>query len=222
MFMQFSKFHSLSLATSVACSNRVCYLLMPDLERNGLLEYIDKTGKEHDCSMAVVSVPDWNDDLTPWPAPGVFKGARPFQGEAGIFLNEFLECMDFVEESMGLTCPERYLIGVSLSGLFGIWTLLKTDAFSGIGSISGSLWYDGFVEWLGEADVKNPSVKVFMCLGDREHLSRDKRISQVETLTENAADILRSRNIEVTYQLVEGTHFSPVEPRIELALQTLL
>lgn len=220
--MQFRTFHGLSLAISKADSNRVCYLLVPDLDMNGLMEYIDKAGKEHDCSMVVLSVADWNDDLTPWPAPGVFKEKRPFGGKAEMFLNELLKCMGDIEESLGLTCPERHLIGISLSGLFAIWTLSKTAIFCGIGSISGSLWYDGFVEWLGKAEVRNPSVKVFMCLGERERLSKDKRISQVETLTQNAADILRAQNIEVDFRLVEGTHFSPVEPRIELALQELL
>lgn len=63
--MQFRTFHGLSLAISKADSNRVCYLLVPDLDMNGLMEYIDKAGKEHDCSMVVLSVADWNDDLTP-------------------------------------------------------------------------------------------------------------------------------------------------------------
>lgn len=220
--MQIRQINSLSVAAKGAHSDRVCYVIVPSLEGMGFLDHIEKTAGIYGCSIAVISVSNWNDDLTPWPAPGVFRAKEPFGGMAEVFLDTFLGCIWEIEDSMGLVSPKRYLIGVSLSGLFAVWTLSKTDIFCGIGSISGSLWYDSFVEWLEKAEMRNPSVKVFMCLGDRERFSKDNRISQVKTLTESAVRILESKNIEISFQLVEGTHFSPLEPRIDLAFKKLL
>lgn len=166
---------------------------------------------------------NWNDDLTPWPAPGVFKQKKPFGGKAEDFLKVFLsEYLVDIEQSLGLVRPQRYLVGISLSGLFALWTITKTDIFSGIASISGSLWYDGFASWLDNTQQKNTSARVHLSLGNREKNSKDERMRQVEKLTEQVARTLADKSISVDYQLVEGTHFSPIEPRLELALKDLL
>lgn len=220
---QTRQFHNLTLATAKADSNKVCYLLIPEGEKESFLRYIDKAAKEHNCSIVVLSGLNWNDDLTPWPAPGVFKQKKPFGGKAEDFLKVFLsEYLVDIEQSLGLVRPQRYLVGISLSGLFALWTITKTDIFSGIASISGSLWYDGFASWLDNTQQKNTSARVHLSLGNREKNSKDERMRQVEKLTEQVARTLADKSISVDYQLVEGTHFSPIEPRLELALKDLL
>lgn len=221
--VQVRQFHNLTLAIAKADSNKVCYLVMPEGEKESLLKYIDSASIKYNCSMVVVSGLNWNDDLTPWPAPGVFKQKKPFGGKADDFLKAFLsEYMIDIEQSLGLVRPQRYLVGISLSGLFALWTLTRTDIFSGIASISGSLWYDGFACWLENAQLKNTSARVHLSLGNREKNSKDERMSQVETLTEQIVQNLAGRNFSIDYQLVEGTHFSPIEPRLELAFTDLL
>lgn len=220
---QTRQFHNLSIAVAKADSDRVCYIIMPEGEKDKFLRYIDAASIDHGCSLVVISGINWNDDLTPWPAPGVFKEKKPFGGKAREFLKSLLtEYILDIEQALGLKNPKRYLVGISLSGLFALWTITRTDKFAGIASISGSLWYDGFADYMQQNPPMNPSVKVYMSLGDKEKKSKDERMSQVETLTGQIADSLRQQDISVDYQIVEGTHFSPIEPRIELALSAIL
>ena len=37
-------------------------------------------------SLVSVSVPDWNADLSPWPAPRAFRQGEDFAGQADVFL----------------------------------------------------------------------------------------------------------------------------------------
>lgn len=42
----------------------------------------------------------------------------------------------------------RGLAGHSLAGLFALYAIYQTDLFSGVGSVSGSLWFSGINEYL--------------------------------------------------------------------------
>ena len=111
-------------------------------------------------------------------------------------------------------------MGVSLSGLFAIWVGLNTNTFTNIISISGSLWYDGFIEWMKEQAPSTQLKKVCMLLGEKEKNAKDKRMATVEERTLAAANILRLKSkAAVSFELVEGTHFSPILPRLERAFE---
>lgn len=52
-----------------------------------------------------------------------------------------------------------------------------------------------------------------------EKYAKDKRMATVEEGSVAAAQILKSKtNAAVSFELVEGTHFSPILPRLEKAL----
>jgi predicted alpha/beta superfamily hydrolase len=121
---------------------------------------------------------------------------------------------------MGIENAERTLLGVSLSGLFAVWSAFSTDAFTNIISISGSLWYDGLVEWMKEQAPSPRIKKVCMLLGEKEKNAKEKRMATVEKRTQAAANILKEKTqASVTFELVEGTHFSPIMPRLERAFE---
>ena len=180
--------------------------------------------EKHGVSIVVIGDVDWNNDLTPWPAEGVFKKAKPFGGHSAVFLDKLTrEIIPKAEEArMGIDKAERTILGVSLSGLFAVWSIFETDAFTNIISISGSLWYDGFVEWM-EKQTPSPLVKkVCMLLGEKEKLAKDKRMATVEERSIAAANILKSNSqVSVMFELVEGTHFSPIMPRLERAFEVV-
>ena len=113
-------------------------------------------------------------------------------------------------------------MGVSLSGLFAVWSGFTTDAFTNIISISGSLWYDGFTEWMNEHAPSFQVKKVCILLGEKEKNAKDKRMVTVEERTHAAAKILKSNSqADVIFELVEGTHFSPILPRLERAFEAV-
>ena len=123
---------------------------------------------------------------------------------------------------MGIENAERTLLGVSLSGLFAVWSAFSTDAFTNIISISGSLWYDGLVEWMKEQAPSPRIKKVCMLLGEKEKNAKEKRMATVEERTQTAANILKEKTqAAVTFELVEGTHFSPIMPRLERAFEII-
>lgn len=204
-------------------TNKVCYMILPEGIKDDLCDGLKGLSEKHGISIVVIEDVNWNDDLTPWPAAGVFKKAKPFGGKAAAFLDKLThEIIPETERDLGIEDAERTLLGVSLSGLFAVWSAFNTDVFTNIISISGSLWYDGFVEWMKEQTPSPQLKKICMLLGEKEKNAKEKRMATVEERTLDAANILRAKSqATVTCELVEGTHFSPILPRMERAMMTL-
>ncbi len=204
-------------------SNKICYMILPEGIKGELCDGLKALSEKHDVSIAIIEDVNWNDDLTPWPAAGVFKKAKPFGGMASAFLNKLPhEIIPEAEKDLGIEDAERTLLGVSLSGLFAVWAAFDTDAFTNIISISGSLWYDGFVEWMEEQTPSPQLKKVCMLLGEKEKNSKEKRMATVEERTLAAANIMKAKSqAAVSFELVEGTHFSPIMPRLERTFEVV-
>ncbi len=204
-------------------SNKICYMILPEGIKGDLCDGLKGLSEKHGISVVLIEDVNWNDDLTPWPAAGVFKKAKPFGGKAAAFLDKLThEIIPETERDLGIEDAERTLLGVSLSGLFAVWSAFNTDVFTNIISISGSLWYDGFVEWMKEQTPSPQLKKICMLLGEKEKNAKEKRMATVEERTLAASDILKAKSqATVTCELVEGTHFSPILPRMERAMMTL-
>lgn len=197
----------------------ICYMILPEGIKGDSFDGLEGLSKQYGVSIAVIDAANWNDDLTPWPAKGVFKKAKPFGGKSASFLEKLTnEIIPKTEEELGIKDAERTLLGVSLSGLFAIWSAFNTDAFTNLISLSGSLWYDGFTDWM-KGQTPSPQLKkICMLLGEKEKNAKEKRMASVEEQTMAAADILKNDSQAlVTFELVEGTHFSPITPRLESA-----
>lgn len=215
-----SKTNVLMLSPIKQSTNKICYMILPEGIKGDLYDGLKALSEKHGISIVVIEDVNWNDDLTPWPAEGVFKKAKPFGGKAASFLDKLTnEIIPNTERDIDIADAERTLLGVSLSGLFAVWSAFNTDAFANIISISGSLWYDGFVEWMKEQMPSPQLKKVCLFLGEKEKNAKEKRMATVEERSLAAADILKAKSLAtVSFELVEGTHFSPIMPRLELAL----
>ena len=86
---------------------------------------------------------DWNEMLSPWPAEKIFKKGDDFAGRA----DEMLAWILSQEELTG-SWEEIIIAGYSLAGLFALYACTKTDRFTGCASVSGSLWFPGFAEYI--------------------------------------------------------------------------
>ena len=204
-------------------SNKVCYMILPEGIKGELDDGLKGLSEKYCVSIVVIEDVNWNDYLTPWPAEGVFKKAKPFGGKAAAFLNKLTnEIIPKTERDWGIENTERALLGVSLSGLFAVWSAFNADTFANIISISGSLWYDGLVEWM-KTQMPSPRLeKVCMLLGEKEKNAKDKRMATVEECTLAAANLIKEKTrASVTFELVEGTHFSPIMPRLERAFEVV-
>lgn len=99
------------------------------------------------ATVAAVEGVDWNRKLTPWPAPPVARGQPEFGGGADTLLGE-LAGRILPEVEAELRPSARWIAGYSLAGLFAVYAALSTRLFARVASVSGSMWYPGFSDWI--------------------------------------------------------------------------
>lgn len=118
---------------------------------------------------------DWNRDLSPWPVPGAFGKGTDFAGKGGRLFNAAHRGADSPgRENDGFSSPGAgALAGYSLAGLFALWSLTQTNCFQLAASMSGSLWYDGFLQLLEREPLVCPPQKVYLSLGEKEKRTRN-------------------------------------------------
>ena len=156
---------------------------------------------------------DWNRDFSPWPAPAVFRDAD-FSGGAPAFLDALVnEVIPTVEQLTGHP-RQRILAGYSLAGLFAIWAAMQTNLFIGAASMSGSIWFDGFVDY-AKAHMANFHAKtIYLSVGDKEHATRNPRMRTVEAATHTLHAMLTEAGHITTFELNPGNHFTDIPTRI--------
>ena len=114
---------------------------MASLE-NEVREIEKRTSKEF--RFIATKVENWNDDLSPWKAPAVFK-TEDFCGGASKTLENIIAlCAD--------KNRKYYIGGYSLAGLFALWVACQTDIFSGVAAASPSVWFPGFIDYMKTCD----------------------------------------------------------------------
>lgn len=204
---------------SGASPGDIYYLLVP-FPNIGL--DIEQWAQKYDVSLVVVSGMDWDNDMTPWPAPGVPKGSPDFKGLAPQMLHRLeTDVLPLVEQALGVTAPKRTLCGISLSGLFALWAWLQDDTFDNIGSISGSFWYEGFVDWLKAQKIAKTG-RAYFSLGNKEGGNKGpKAFADIQQQTHEVVNILRAAGVDDTFQQTQGTHYAPPAPRIDDMLSWL-
>ena len=219
-------YHSLGLDLFLSSgSYKVCYILLPVRPEEDDMLWYQEMASELGIHLVIVSGMDWNNQLTPWTAPSLRKRDSDFGGGAMAFLDELSQdIFPYVERKLGFGKRVwRSMVGVSLSGLFSVWSLYKSDLFNAMGSISGSFWYDGFEEWIRKQDgISSGNIdKLIMLLGEKEKDSRNGRLAKVESASRAVYELLRPMTVKSELGLVEGTHFSSLRPRMERVLRFL-
>ena len=210
-------YHALHLDIVSCFSERICYIILPEKLKESERPWLESMAESHGASFVVISGVNWEEDLTPWKAPGL-KGGE-FAGRSRYFLDLLKTDLFFnLESSLRIAKPERSIVGVSLSGLFAVWASLNLPLFSAVGSVSGSLWYDGFLEWMKE-HTDTVTGRYYFSLGDKEKDGKNKRLASVEDATLEAVDLLKSVGKEVFFEHNEGNHFGPLTERIEKAIK---
>lgn len=198
-------------------SEKIAYILYPLGDMDAwILNAADRYG----VSICCISGMDWNDDLTPWPAPGVPKGDPDFKGRGPQFLARLTgSLIPEIERRLGIAGkPERTLIGISLSGLFALWQWPQSDFFDNIATLSGSYWYEGFVEWVERQAFSGKRGVCYMLLGEDEPHVRNNVFRRVGDCTEKIVGYLRRQGVDVTYNMVPGNHYQHTLERLDRAM----
>lgn len=201
-----------------------------------VLTEVRKAGGGTDFILLSARPESWNDDFTPWKAPAFRRGEEPPQGRAKEYIYRLVQEIKPYMDINYRTKPEpehTVLLGYSLGGLAAVYSLYLTDCFGWVGSLSGSLWYDDFCEFMERECPLRQEVKVYLSLGKKEKLSRNQRMAKVEECTVRAAELLtrqlggadgtvaveeRIRKESIRLEWNEGGHFHEVAKRFAKAI----
>ena len=164
-----------------------------------------------DLHILAVSGFDWNEMLSPWPAEKVFAKGEDFGGKADELLAALVPAVSRYDK-------DRYILGYSLAGLFALYACAKMNLFAGCASVSGSLWFPGFAEWLEDHPLRTQYV--YLSVGDKEKKARNLLMASVETKTEAVRDMV-SGYASLKYEVNPGNHFFRAEERIIKAVRGL-
>jgi len=212
----------IDLFLSAAPNRPIVYLNTFSGEGGRVWEALENTERP-DFSLAAVSGLEWDHDMAPWDIPPISKDDTPCTGGADDYLRLLAgEIMPRAEEMAPGTPCWRGLAGYSLAGLFAVYAMYRTDLFSRLGSMSGSLWFPDFKEYAMTHALKRKPEHLYFSLGDRECRTRNAYLKDVQSNTEELAAFYRSRQIDTVFQLNPGNHFAEAVKRTALGIQWLL
>lgn len=168
---------------------------------NEVREIEKRTSKEF--RFIATKVENWNDDLSPWKAPAVFKKEDFCGGASKTLENIIALCAD--------KNRKYYIGGYSLAGLFALWVACQTDIFSGVAAASPSVWFPGFIDYMKTYKMK--SQNVYLSLGDREEKTRNPVIAQIGNCIKEEYRCLLENGINCILEWNKGNHFKEADIR---------
>lgn len=199
-------------------------IVVPSFEDNSsqIIENV-KLLTEKDFSLLIIYDFDWNNNLSPYKATSIFKGASDFKGEAKDFLDSvILKLISEVTTKENIRPIYNALVGYSMAGLFAVYALFKTDAFLKAGSVSGSLWYPNFIDFIKNSEVLHSISTFYMSLGDKEKKTKNQMMSQVETNSLIIFDRISSKILHSKFEFNKGNHFQDETFRVARCIVYLL
>ena len=194
--------------------------------------FLDESQKVYETAQATgcspftlvsVSDLDWNHDMAPWDSPAAFKKGEPFTGGADDYLRLLMgEIIPRAEKELPGPPAWRGIAGYSLAGLFALYSIYRTDVFSRVGCMSGSLWFPGFKEYVFSHEPKRWPDCIYFSLGDKEAKTRNPLLKIVHENTEAIRNFYQGRGIDTVFQSNPGNHFVQGIERTIAGIQWLL
>ena len=176
--------------------------------------------------LVTISKLNWDDDMTPWECPPLFKGDSYCRGYADKYLelieNKIIpEVQNYITNELHKEIEYFSIAGYSLGGLFAVYSAYKTNTFKRIVSASGSMWYPNFEEYVMKNEISNNIDKIYFSLGNKEKNSKNPILQTVEDKTKSIQKYL-SNNINSIYEENEGNHFQNAEMRMVKGIKWIL
>ncbi len=157
----------------------------------------------------------WEEDLTPWSAPALFKKAPPFTGGADAYGKEVCDrILPAIESQMQKSYEKIYIAGYSLAGLFALYSAITTGRFDGFVSASGSLWYPKLLEYVTDCTLPERVKSAYFSVGDKEAKTKNPVMQTVEERTRAIEELLSKRDVKTIFVLNQGGHFSEDAKRL--------
>lgn len=211
----------ITLYPALAENKPVIYLTTYNDDGGEVYDELQKQGCP-DFTLVTISGLNWEAELSPWAAGGLFKYSEMFTGGADAYL-QFLTQQVLPHAEAGLNgILWRGLAGYSLAGLFTVYAMYKTDLFSRAASMSGSLWYPGFKDFALKNTLRIAPQHLYFSLGDKEARARNQYLKTVQQCTEELAAHYRSLGINTCYELNPGGHYRDIISRSGAGIKWIL
>lgn len=157
--------------------------------------------------LVTISELDWNADLSPWAAPSVVTDNDGFAGNAGEFTGIIRECVIPFAESITGAPSYRIIAGYSMAGLYALYAPYITDIFSKSVCASGSVWYEGFVDFAENNGFIQPPDCIYLSLGDLESRTKNPVLSRVENCMDRLYHSYTQLGIPTVFEMNKGNHY---------------
>ncbi len=191
---------------------------------NRLAELLAREAGDIEYSLVVFEISDWNSQLSPWPARPAF-GDKPFGGRGPETCSWLVDQCIPQLRAEGLISEDalQYIAGYSLSGLFALWVLLESDVFDGAASCSGSLWVDGWMDYIRGKSIAG-DVNIYLSLGSKEEQTKNPLMSTVGDCTRKTYELLKKNPAvkKTVLQWNKGGHFADADARLVKGILWLL
>ena len=173
---------------------------------------------EKPFTLMVYETENWNADFSPWEAPGVM-GDEKFDGEGPATLAWLKNALNELAE------PDRdiYPVGYSLAGLFALWALYEDHSFKGCACNSGSLWFEGWQDYIASHTLPEDCI-IYLSLGGKEEKTKNPIVATIGDATRGQDKLFdRDKNVRKHKLIMNpGGHFSDEPGRVAKSIAWLL
>jgi len=214
--------------------NRICHIYGDTGAEYLLLQMADEhdlTGMEREVEairqqtaqpflLAAVQVENWNDDLSPWPAPPVW-GKQGFGGRAGDTLAWLEQAVPNIRRQYSIKEDCRVILGgYSLAGSFALWAATQINTLYGVADASPSVWFPGWPEYEAAHPIQTQCV--YLSLGDREEYTKNQTMAAVGDNIRALHSALTQRGKDCRLEWNAGGHFKDADLRTARAFAWIM
>lgn len=176
-----------------------------------------------DFTLVTIGKLKWDHDMTPWYMPLTTENDTPCTGGADDYIQILTEkIVPEAEGTLGGIPEWRGIAGYSLAGLFAVYSLFRTDMFSRVGSMSGSLWFKDIRQYIFTHELARVPDCMYFSLGDKESSSRVPVLQCVQENTQAIEEFFRANGIPTTFVLNRGSHYQKCNERTAAGIRWLL
>ncbi len=179
--------------------------------------------KSPDFTLAAISNLKWDHEMTPWDCPPTSRLDTPCTGGADDYLKVLTEeIVPEVEKNIEGSPAWRGIAGYSLAGLFAVYAPYQTDLFSRVASMSGSLWFPDFKEYVFSHEMKIRPDAIYFSLGDKESVTNNKYFKTTHGKTDEIQKFYAGQGIDSVFVLNPGNHYKDGDKRTAAGIDWIL
>lgn len=187
-------------------------------------------------TLAAYETRDWDMDFSPWKSGNAAEGIDGIEagpGDTAARLGSFggggPVTLKWLSEALNgdlrrfVDTGGVFICGYSLSGLFSLWSVYASNLFDGCACCSGSLWYEGWIEFASSHKLQKPGI-VYLSLGGKEEKSPNPVMATIGGATRSQDKILDQDANVIRHTLVmnPGGHFASTDKRVAKGIAWLI